>query len=218
MSDHTILIFANGDLYNPAAIKRLAAQADMIIAADGGLVHIQVLGLRPNLLIGDLDSVTSEQVLWAEAQGADVRRFPKEKDETDLELALLAAAKTNPVRIIVTAAMGGRLDQTLSNIFLLNLPELANLDVRIDDGHEEVILVRESLQIAGMPGEMVSLLPLSPIVRGITTSGLEYPLVDESMVFYHSRGVSNSMIANTAQVEIQSGILICIHARKDQSR
>jgi thiamine pyrophosphokinase len=91
------------------------------------------------------------------------------------------------------------------------------LDARIDDGKEEVILVRNSVHLTGKPGEIVSLLPLSPIVRGITTIGLQYPLQDESMVFYRSRGVSNIMVAETASVEVLSGILICIHESREDS-
>ena len=218
MADTTVMIFANGDLQNPAKIKQMATQAKQIIAADGGLVHVQALGLVPNLLIGDLDSVTPEQVRWAEEQGAEVRRFSPDKDETDLELALMAAAETGTSRILIVAALGGRLDQTLSNIFLLNLPALANMDVRIDDGQQEVILVRESIDLIGQEGELVSLLPLSPIVRGITTTGLKYPLEDASMIFYHSRGISNQMTGNKARIEFQSGILICMHERKDDSK
>ncbi len=218
MADTTVMIFANGDLQNPAKIKQMATQAKQIIAADGGLVHVQALGLVPNLLIGDLDSVTPEQVRWAEEQGAEVRRFSPDKDETDLELALMAAAETGTSRILIVAALGGRLDQTLSNIFLLNLPALANMDVRIDDGQQEVILVRESIDLIGQEGEMVSLLPLSPIVRGITTTGLKYPLEDASMIFYHSRGISNQMTGDKARIEFQSGVLICMHERKDDSK
>lgn len=213
MSNQTIMIFANGNLPYPELIKLLARQADIIIAADGGLTHLQTLGLKPDLLIGDLDSVTPGQVRWLEELGAEVRRYPVDKDETDLELALIAAADFDPVRIIITAALGGRLDQTLSNIFLLNLPALNNLDVRIDDGRQEVILVRESIDLTGSPGDMVSLLPLSPIVRGITTTGLEFPLTDENLIFFHSRGISNRMTDASARIEFQSGSLICIHER-----
>jgi len=173
MTETTVMIFANGDLQNPGKIKQLASRAEKIIAADGGLVHIQALGLTPDLLIGDLDSVTPGQIRWAEEQGAEVRRFSPDKNETDLELALMAAAETVVSQILIVAALGGRLDQTLSNIFLLNLPVLANLDVRIDDGQQEVILVRESIDLTGQEGELVSLLPLSPIVRGITTDRVE---------------------------------------------
>ena len=218
MTETTVMIFANGDLQNPDKIKQLASRAEKIIAADGGLVHIQALGLTPDLLIGDLDSVTPEQIRWAEEQGAEVRRFSPDKNETDLELALMAAAETVVSQILIVAALGGRLDQTLSNIFLLNLPVLANLDVRIDDGQQEVILVHESIDLTGQEGELVSLLPLSPIVRGITTTGLKYPLEDDSLVFYHSRGMSNRMTGDKAHIEFQSGILICIHERKEDDK
>jgi len=213
MSEQTILIFANGSLHHQAWIRRLATQADMIIAADGGLAHIQALDLKPDLLIGDLDSVTPGQVRWAEQQAAEVRRFPQDKNETDLELALVAAAAANPRHIIVTAALGGRLDQTLANIFLLNLPQLAKIDARIEDGRQEVLIVRQWIELLGELGDTVSLLPLSPLVKGITTNGLEYPLNNENLAFNHTRGISNRMTGTTARIEIQSGTLICIHER-----
>lgn len=215
MSEQPVLIFANGELQKPEWIQRLAETACMIIAADGGLQHVQDLGLVPDILIGDLDSVTPEQVQWAEENGVEIRRFPADKDETDLELALIAAAATGNRKMVIVGALGGRLDQTLSNVLLLHLPVLTNLDVRIDDGLQEVILVRNALELAGKPGDLVSLLPLSPIVRGITTSGLKYPLNDESMIFFHSRGLSNRMLTDTALIEFQSGVLICIHERQE---
>lgn len=216
MAEDTILIFANGELTYPEAVLPWASTAKMIVAADGGLAHIQALGLHPGLLIGDLDSISPEQIRWAEEQGSEVRRFPVNKNETDLELALLAAAEIGCRHIVIVAALGGRLDQTLSNIFLLNLPVLADLDVRIDDVRQEVMLIHSAVDLHGSPGDTVSLLPLSPIVQGITTSGLQYPLADDSLIFYRSHGISNVMLSSTARVEIQSGILICIHERKGE--
>lgn len=213
MSIGHLLVFANGELLYPQAARQMAARADKIIAADGGLAHVQALNLKPDLLVGDLDSVTPEQIRWAEEVGAEVRKYPVEKDETDLELALQEAVETGCSRITITGALGGRLDQMLSNIYLLNLPVLAGLDVRIDDGVQEVILIHGSVDLQGSPGDTVSLLPLSPIVRGISTRGLRYPLIEESLIFYHSRGISNEMISQNASIQIQSGILLCIHAR-----
>ena len=213
MSIGHLLVFANGELLYPQAARQMAARADKIIAADGGLAHVQALNLEPDLLVGDLDSVTPEQIRWAEEVGAEVRKYPVEKDETDLELALQEAVETGCSRITITGALGGRLDQMLSNIYLLNLPVLAGLDVRIDDGVQEVILIHGSVDLQGSPGDTVSLLPLSPIVRGISTRGLRYPLIEESLIFYHSRGISNEMISQNASIQIQSGILLCIHAR-----
>ena len=80
----------------------------------------------------------------------------------------------NPSGLV--AALGGRLDQTLANINLLLLPELADRDVRLFDGIEEVFLIRDQVTIHGQPGEIVSLIPLQGPVTGITTRGLQYPL------------------------------------------
>ncbi len=215
MAEKHALVFANGDMGDPGAARDMAAGATLLIAADGGLTHMQALGLKPDLLVGDLDSVTPDQIRWAQEQGASVLRYPVEKDETDLELALHEAAEAGCSRITIIAALGGRLDQMLSNIYLLNLPVLANLDARIDDGRQEVLLIHNAVDIFGHPGDIVSLLPLSPIVRGITTSGLKYPLVEESLIFYRSRGISNEMLSGQARIEIQSGILLCIHQRAE---
>lgn len=210
---HTI-IFANGELQDPVVVRKFAGSADTLIAADGGLTHILSLDLKPDLLIGDLDSVTPEEVARAEALGCEVSRFPAEKNETDLELALLTAVEMRCGKITVVAALGGRTDQTLANIYLLNLPQLKGIDVRLDDGKEEVFLIHGWGEIHGKPGDGVSLLSLSPAIKGVTTTNLRYPLVDEKLVFYHSRGVSNVMQTWKAKIEIESGILLCIHERK----
>ena len=215
MKDELALIFANGELTHPEAVRELARNAKLIIAADGGLAHVQSLGLKPNLIVGDLDSVTPDQVRWAEEQGCEIRRFPEDKDETDLEQALRAAEESGCKNVIITAALGSRLDQTQSNIFLMNLPCLSEIELRIDEGDQEVILILQSIEVTGKAGDTVSLLPLSPIVRGITTSGLKYPLIDESLVFFQSRGISNRMLSNSAKIQIQSGILLCIHTRSE---
>lgn len=212
------VVFANGELHSPQKVKAVAAKADYLIAADGGLQHLFALGLRPDLLIGDLDSVTPDEVDRARSLGFEVHQFPVEKDETDLELALLAAVAAGYSRIRVLAALGGRLDQTLANIYLLNLPQLETLDVRIDDGVTEVLLVSSSIEITGAAGDTVSLLPLSPIVQGITTRGLKYPLADESLVFFRSRGVSNVMLESQARIEVKLGVLLCIHIRGEESK
>jgi len=213
MSEKHALVFANGELVNPKSAISMAANADLLIAADGGLTHMQALGFVPDLLIGDLDSVTDDQVNWAQSKGARVMKFPMDKDETDLELALHEAVNSGCKRITITAAMGGRFDQTLSNIYLLNLPVLNGIDARIDDGLQEVILVRRAAEVCGTPGDIISLLPLSPIVRGITTNGLKYPLADESLIFYRSRGLSNVMLTDQASVSIVDGVLLCVHQR-----
>lgn len=208
------VIFANGQVDQPDLLKPILRMGEFLIAADGGLRYIRKLGLKPDLLIGDLDSVTDEDLKWILENHIETRKFPKKKDQTDLELALLAAADRSGEPITVVGALGGRVDQTLTNIFLLLMPELQSADVRFDDGHEELFLIQNHGKVIGKKGDTVSLLPLLSPAMGIRTKGLRYPLQDEILFPERSRGVSNEMKSDIAEVTLKSGVLLCIHTRK----
>ena len=206
-----VILFANGDLPNPDHISPMLRPDDVLIAVDGGLQHLTRLQLIPQWIIGDLDSADPQEVKRLGALGVAIRRFPTHKDESDLELALLAALEWHPDVVWVIGAIGGRLDQTLANIFLLMQPKLAALDLRMVDGLQEVFLVRQAATIHGKPGQRVSLLPLMGPSTGVETSGLAYPLRHETLYPDKTRGISNQMIGDVAEVRTVSGILLCIH-------
>ncbi len=115
-----IVIFANGELPNLKKARALLRPDDYIICADGGRRHALALGLRPDLIIGDMDSVEKEQLQKLQADDVAIEFFPRDKNETDLELAINHAVELKPEQIIIVAALGGRLDQTLANIALLS--------------------------------------------------------------------------------------------------
>jgi thiamine pyrophosphokinase len=211
MAVRRTVLFANGELKTTDWLKAFLGDDDLLIAVDGGLSHLEALGLVPALLIGDLDSVTAEQVERAQASGAEIRRYPPAKDETDLELALLAAREMGCGEIVVVGALGGRLDQTLGNLSLLLLPQLEGCSVRYEDGRDEVFVIRGSAEIHGAPNDTVSLLPLWGEVTGVVTTNLAYPLKAETLHPERTRGISNEMTASTASVTITGGRLLCIH-------
>lgn len=206
-----IILFVNGDFPGAEKIISQIQEDDILIAVDGGLSHMVGHGLTPNMIIGDLDSADPHDVARFEAQGVPVQKFPCEKNETDLELALEAALKMPPATIWITAAFGKRLDQTLGNIFLLTRLDVENVDIRLIDGQQEVFLVRHSATILGAPSQRVSLLPLCGPVIGIHTEGLKYPLTGETLYPERTRGISNQLTGHTATLTIQEGLLICIH-------
>ena len=212
-----IILFANGAFPGAEKVISQIQEEDYLIAVDGGLSHMVSHNLTPNLIIGDLDSADPRDVAYFEAQGVPVKRYPCDKNETDLELALEAALKLSPATIWITAALGKRLDQTLGSISLLTRPDLKNVDIRLIDGHQEVFLVRKSAAFQGAPSQRVSLLPLGGPVQGVHTDGLKYPLLDETLYPNESRGISNQMTGNTASLTIKSGVLICIHELKVHS-
>lgn len=216
-----ILIFANGILPDIEKARRILEPDDYVICADGGTHHALVLGLRPNLLVGDLDSVSDEDRQTAEDVGAEIIRYSSDKNETDLELALQHALERRPDAIVIAAALGARLDQTLGNLSLLSDPSLAALDVRFDDGVEEVFFCRGRSEtssraprwIQGRSGDIVSLLPWGASVKGIRTEGLRWPLNGEALYPEKTRGISNEMIGERAVIQIESGTLLIIRRR-----
>lgn len=211
MAAKRAVLFANGELKNEDWLRSYLREDDLLVAVDGGLNHLEAFGRTPALLIGDLDSVSPAQVERAQAAGVEIRRYPPAKNETDLELTLLAAREMGYGEMVVVGALGGRLDQTLGNLSLLLLPQLEDCSVRFEDGVEEVFVIRQTAEIHGQPGDTVSLLPLWGEVRGVTTTHLAYPLKHETLFPEHTRGISNEMTASTASVTITSGRLLCIH-------
>jgi len=200
------VIIANGELSPPISIET----SDVLIAADGGARHCLALGLQPAFVIGDLDSLTEEEISRLQSGGAQVIQFPTRKNSTDLELALQHAELLRPDEILIYGALGKRWDQTTANLLLACAYPLARL--RLVDGDQEILYVRarETLLIEGEAGDTVSLIPLSGDAAGITTKGLDYPLKDERLSFGSTRGVSNVLLANRAEVTLREGLLACV--------
>lgn len=207
-------ILANGEVTDYARLKACLQADDLLIAADGGLHHLSAMELRPHILLGDLDSVSPEEIDDSRRKGVTVIQFPVDKNETDLQLAIDKAVEEGCREIIIGGALGGRLDQTLGNIFLLQQPSNPDISIRLDDGLEEVFLISSAAEITGEPGDIVSLLPLGGPVFDVKTEDLKYPLIYEKLFPEKTRGISNVMLTNNARVSISRGVLICIHTRK----
>lgn len=207
------VIFTNG-LLDPDSARQQLRPGDLIVAADGGTRHAMALGVTPNVIIGDLDSLSPDEQARAEAAGAQLLRFSSRKDETDLELALLHAARAGANEIVVLGALGGRLDQTIANVLLLALPALRGVNVRIVEGAQEAFLVRDEALVHGHPGDTLSLIPLGGDALGVTAEGVEWPLRDETLRFGLTRGVSNVLVGEQARVGVRKGILLCVVTRK----
>jgi len=224
-SESRAVIFANGSLPNLEAVSRLLHPDDTLLAADGGSFHLLALGLLPSAVIGDLDSLSTADRRRLEAAGVRLLQHPRDKDETDLELALHYAVEAGHRSILVVGALGGRLDQTLGNLSLLADPALEGLEVRLDDGVEEAFFVRggeapsrgANRRIHGCPGEVVSLLPWGAPVEGVTTDGLRWPLRGETLFPHKTRGISNELLGETASVTLTSGLLLIVHRRNPRS-
>jgi len=207
------IIFANGEFQNPTR-PPILKDGVLVIAADGGSRHCQSLKIIPDVLIGDLDSTDPSLAAKWEEGGVEVIRYRADKDQTDLELALMLAQERGADEIVVYGAVGGRLDMTYGNLILLAHPAL-HIPVTLICRNEEVHLLREgdSLDVVGSAGDILSLLPLHPHGAQVSAGGVQYPLENENLAFGLTRGISNQLTQDSATIRVDSGLLAVVHTR-----
>jgi thiamine pyrophosphokinase len=209
MAEEAVVVVAGG-APAPREAAREVPPGTTVIAADGGLENARALGLTATTAIGDFDSVSPEALKEAAEAGVQLVRHPEEKDATDLELALDAALALGPERIHVLAGDGGRLDHLLAALLLLASPRYGAVAIDASFGPANVHVVRGERTLAGEPGALLSLVALNGPAEGVTTEGLAYPLVGETLEPGSSRGVSNVFTAETARVRVDRGVLLAI--------
>ncbi len=213
MSANTYHLFLNGRMCDPAIFRATYQSGDSLIAVDGGLNHLLALNLIPNILIGDMDSISQTALEEQRQSGVTIIQFPVEKNETDFELALQYVYQKRPVQVNIFAGSGGRLDHTLTNLSLASSAHFADPAITFwgDDG--EMYYIHRNRQVDGAAGDTVSLIPWGGEAVGVTTLGMQYPLNNETLYPDLSRGISNVMLTACAEVRIKSGRLLCIHQR-----
>lgn len=193
----------------------LLEAADLLIAVDRGAVWLTAQGRRPDLLVGDLDSVPTQLVEQLAAAGVEIDRRPVAKDASDTELAIERAVAAGATRIVLLGALGGRrLDHELANLLLVADPHWRGLaaDLRIVRGGTTVRALHggETLALEGAAGEIVTLLPIAGDAQGVRTVGLRFPLAGEPLRLGRSRGLSNQIVAAPASVSLERGTLMVI--------
>lgn len=216
MSDaapRTVLVVAGGDTAPPAGLAGALPAHDVVVAADSGVHQARVLGVHVDVVVGDFDSATPADLDAAGRDGATFERFPVAKDQTDLELALdRAVALGGPgAALVVVASAGGRLDHALANVLLLASPSYAahHVEAFVDRWHLTVVRDR-TCTLATRAGETVTILVLDePTVR-VRTEGLAYPLRDEPLVRFSTRGVSNVAEGGSCTVTAAGGALLVL--------
>jgi thiamine pyrophosphokinase len=192
---------------------RWVPKPDRVVAADGGARLAGVLGVVPDLLVGDLDSVAPGTLSELERLGVATERYEHHtKWETDTELAVLAALRWEPGQIVIIGAIGGRLDHALSNVLLLTHPALVELRVVIVEGHQRLFLAKPGAwnEVRGNSGDLLSLLPFGGSPLGVRTEGLLYPLEGEDLLQGRGRGVSNELVADEVRIWLDSGLLLVV--------
>ena len=200
----TACIFANGKLTYNKTIKEIAQTCDLIIASNGGSRHIATLGLKPHLLIGDMDSLTSSQ--WENDNCIERTVWPQDKNKTDTELAVDRAILSGCNKILLFGGLGGRIDHALGNIGLaVKYP--GRIEILDDNGKLVALDSSKKYILSGKAGSIVSLIPFGSLVTKVNSLGLKYELKDMDMT-PGTRGISNEMVDDTASIWFIYGILL----------
>jgi thiamine pyrophosphokinase len=220
------LIVADGDVPSRSVLDGTwpgwNIDVGLVVAADGGWNKATSIGLRPDLLVGDADSLPAELFAALAADGVAIERSPVAKDESDTELALRATIRRGATHVTVLGALGGkRFDHALANVGLLGLPNPQGGEVELLDGTTRVRLLRAPgpdggpvrFRLDGSAGDLVSLLPIGASALGVRTEGLLYPLRDEPLTPGPARGLSNVRTLANASVTLRQGSLLIIETR-----
>jgi thiamine pyrophosphokinase len=188
-----VTIFSNGDLFTSNIILH---PDTYVIAVDGGAKHCLKLGIKPEIVIGDFDSLNQIEIQTFKNKGVNLLTYPTAKDETDLELALEYSVEVGATEIEIFGLLGGRWDMSLSNILLLTSPQFNHINFNVEAGKTSIRLLRDgmTLNIYGCYSDRVSLIPLSPEACGIKLRGFEWTLDNENLKLGSQRGISNRII------------------------
>lgn len=208
------VIIVGGEPIDAAVLGRLPSPR-YVIAADSGLDHALALGLQPDVVIGDMDSVGREVLDAAVAAGVPVERHPRDKDATDLELAFQHAQARGHDHAVLLGGYGGRLSHMLGNALALVADALSEISVEWHVNAATVYVVRHGapLTVRGGEGDLVSLLAAGGPAEGVTTSGLRWRLDDEDLAPGSTRGISNRIINDRATVALRRGVVLAVHER-----
>ncbi len=186
---------------------KLSGQYDLLIAADGGYDKALLLGFKPDIFIGDMDSVS------ADVPEIEKIRLQVEKDFTDTEAAIEKAIELGFTEIDIVGATGTRFDHSFANACLLKKYISEGVRIRILDAHNEIFAIDKDSIIKDKKGETVSLLPLDSTVFGVTLKGFYYPLENADVKIGTTLTVSNVITSDAAEIKIGQGTLLVIIAK-----
>ena len=210
------VIFVNGNLSNIDQAKNIIEKGDCLIATDGAAGHIMKLGLIPSVIIGDMDSISSNLLERSRLSSTKLIKYPTKKDKTDFELAVDYCLESKFEEIIIFGILGDRIDHFIANIFLITKiqTQKRSTKIKIIEDKKETYVLNEKIEISGQVGDELSIIPISSKLDGVVTSGLEYKLDNETLSLGSTRGISNVFNNSLITVKVRKGVALIIHLRK----
>jgi len=199
-----------GGMIDAAGITERPTEGELVIAADSGWNNAKILGAKPDLLLGDFDSLGQKNL----PDGPEIYQVPAEKDLTDTQLAVEMALSRGATEIVIIGGLSGRLDHTLSNLAILEHLKEKKIPAIITDGQNRARFVRDSGALVPRGGfKYLSLIAADDTVKGVTVKGCKYPLENAKLKKTYQYAVSNEIEGNCALVEVRKGGIYIIESR-----
>lgn len=211
----TVAIVGNGPHNHLPDFISYQHKVDIWISADGGALNLINEGIHIDYAVGDFDSINEKQYNKIQHHANRVETYPKEKNETDLEIALKKAIELKPSTIILFGITGGRLDHSLINIQLLQKIHNNNICGLLIDQWNQVELTHPGTHHITEDKfyPYISFIPLTNEVKNISLSGFRYPLTNYNLTWGSTRCISNELTDLTGTCTYESGILLLIKSR-----
>ncbi|WP_027364579.1 thiamine diphosphokinase [Desulfotruncus alcoholivorax] len=206
------VIITGGSAGEASWLAEIIKPEDRVICVDGGASYAAGIGIVPDMIVGDMDSIDRELLENFRKLGTVIKEYPVDKDDTDTALALAEALAGKPDEIIILGALGTRFDHSLANVHLLAAAGEQGVRARIVNEYNDISLVYpgERALVEGEAGALFSLLPLTAEVSGINVTGAKWPLRDAVFAIGNPYGISNRLAADRAEITINSGLLLLI--------
>ena len=183
---------------------------DIVIAADSGALNAKRLGVTPQTVLGDFDSMKEKDI----PENAEILRVPAEKDFTDTQLAVDTAIKKGATEIVIIGGIDGRLDHTLSNLGILEDLSAKHIHAVILDGKNRIRYINSTSTLIARSGyRYLSLLCLSEKAKGVSVEGCKYPLASATLNRSFQYAVSNEIVGNCALISVRKGGIYIIESR-----
>jgi thiamine pyrophosphokinase len=221
-----VVVALGGDLADTALVRTRIAGAEFVIAADSGATRLDALGVRPDAVIGDFDSLAADRLAILRAAGVEIVPHPDPQYRTDGQVALELAAARGASEVILLGGRGGpRIDHSLSNALFLVAEEFASMPITAISGWSEAIGVfgresgwgRDTVRFGGAPGDYVSLIPLGKHVGGVSTRGLRWALERTDLSLGVPAATSNELVGTTGGFSLTVGRAIVTHQFRQEA-
>lgn len=209
------VIVSGGTAPSKELLLKYIKSDDFIIGVDKGCDALYKYNIKPNIVLGDFDSASSEVVEYFKKEIEDFRKYKPEKDYTDTDLGYITAKENGATEILLFGATGTRLDHMFGNIGIMLKALRENIDLKIIDNYNITYLIDKKTTFSGKFGEEISFHAISDVVKNVEIKGAKYELHSYDMTLFEPRAICNQFIDSDITISFDSGIIMVDYPKVD---